>query len=71
MRLPESDPVSGVIGMPAPAQLVHGMGNELVVPDWSPLTSAEVHTVLARYPQPPGEEMITWRRPARVSSRNV
>ena len=44
--------MSGVIGMPAPAGLVHGMGKELVVPDWSPLTSAEVHTVLARYPQP-------------------
>jgi Ser/Thr protein kinase RdoA (MazF antagonist) len=38
--------------MPAPAGLVHGMGKELVVPDWSPLTSAEVHTVLARYPLP-------------------
>jgi Ser/Thr protein kinase RdoA (MazF antagonist) len=46
--------VSGVIGLPAPTGLVHGMGKELVVPDWSPLTSAEVHTVLARYPQPGG-----------------
>jgi Ser/Thr protein kinase RdoA (MazF antagonist) len=44
--------VSGVIGVPAPAGLVHGMGKELVEPDWSPLTSTEVRTVLARYPQP-------------------
>ena len=44
--------MSGVIGMPAPAGLVHGMGKELAEPDWSPLTSAEVRTVLARYPQP-------------------
>jgi Ser/Thr protein kinase RdoA (MazF antagonist) len=65
------DPVSGVIGMPAPAGLVHGMGKELVVPDWSPLTSAEVHTVLARYPQPPGEEMITWRSPRPMSAAGL
>ena len=44
--------MSGVIGLPAPADLVHGMGKELVEPDWSPLTSTEVRTVLARYPQP-------------------
>ena len=63
--------MSGVIGMPAPAQLVHGMGKELVVPDWSPLTSAEVHTVLARYPQPRGEEMITWRSPRPMSAAGL
>ena len=28
------------------------MGKELAEPDWSPLTSTEVRTVLARYPQP-------------------
>jgi Ser/Thr protein kinase RdoA (MazF antagonist) len=46
--------VSGVIGMPVPAPvgLVHGMGKELVEPDWSPLTSTEVRMALARYPQP-------------------
>ena len=44
--------MSGVIGMPAPADLVHGMGKELVEPDWSPLTSTEVRAVLAHYPQP-------------------
>ncbi len=59
------------MGMPAPAGLVHGMGKELVVPDWSPLTSAEVHTVLARYPQPPGEEMITWRSPRPMSAAGL
>ena len=50
--------MSGVIGMPAPAGLVHGMGKELTLPDWSPLTSAEVHTVLARYPQPGGLPLV-------------
>jgi Ser/Thr protein kinase RdoA (MazF antagonist) len=63
--------VSGVIGMPAPAGLVHGMGKELTLPDWSPLTSAEVHTVLARYPQPPGDEMITWRSPRPMSAAGL
>ena len=50
--------MSGVIGMRAPAGLVHGMGKELAEPDWSPLTSAEVHAVLARYPQPGGRPPI-------------
>ena len=63
--------MSGVIGMPSPAGLVHGMGKELTLPDWSPLTSAEVHTVLARYPQPPGDEMITWRSPRPMSAAGL
>src|SRR5215510_9109977 len=33
-----------------PAELVHGMGKELVEPDWTPLTGEEVSAVLARYP---------------------
>ena len=69
-------PVSGVIGTPVPAGLVHGMGKELVEPDWSPLTSTEVRTALARYPQPgsgpcsrpPRPEMITWRSPRPMSA---
>jgi Ser/Thr protein kinase RdoA (MazF antagonist) len=36
-------------GQPAPAGLVHGMGKELVEPDWSPLTGAEMDAVLASY----------------------
>ena len=63
--------MSGVIGMPAPAGLVHGMGKELTLPDWSPLTSAEVHTVLARYPRAPGDEMITWRSPRPMSAAGL
>jgi Ser/Thr protein kinase RdoA (MazF antagonist) len=63
--------VSGVIGMPAPAGLVHGMGKELTLPDWSPLTSAEVHTVLARYPRARGDEMITWRSPRPMSAAGL
>ncbi|MGH3126251.1 MAG: phosphotransferase, partial [Streptosporangiaceae bacterium] len=63
--------MSGVIGMPAPAGLVHGMGKELAEPDWSPLTSTEVRTVLARYPQPAGDEMITWRSPRPMSAAGL
>jgi len=57
--------------MPSPAGLVHGMGKELTLPDWSPLTSAEVHTVLARYPRAPGDEMITWRSPRPMSAAGL
>jgi Ser/Thr protein kinase RdoA (MazF antagonist) len=57
--------------MPAPASLVHGMGKELVVPDWSPLASDEVHLVLARYPQPGGDEMIIWRSPRPMSAAGL
>ena len=68
--------MSGVTGLPAPAGLVHGMGKELVMPDWSPLTGAEVRTVLARYPQPDGrlpagDEMITWRSPRPMSAAGL
>ena len=71
--------MSGVIGPPAPANLVHGMGKELVEPDWSPLTSTEVRTVLARYPQPgcrpllpaTAPEMITWRSPRPMSAAGL
>src|SRR5258705_351250 len=57
--------------MPAPAGLVHGMGKELAEPDWSPLTSAEVHTVLAAYPWPGGDELITWRSPRPMSAAGL
>ena len=73
--------MSGVIGLPAPVGLVHGMGKELVVPDWSPLTSAEVHLVLARYPRistgtstghaRDSDEMITWRSPRPMSAAGL
>ena len=36
------------------AGLVHGMGKELVEPDWVPLTGDEVSAVLARYEVPSG-----------------
>jgi Ser/Thr protein kinase RdoA (MazF antagonist) len=38
-----------VSGQGPPAGLVHGMGKELVEPDWAPLTGDEVSAVLARY----------------------
>ena len=36
-------------GQGPPAGLVHGMGKDLVEPDWAPLTGDEVSAVLARY----------------------
>jgi Ser/Thr protein kinase RdoA (MazF antagonist) len=38
-----------VTGQGPTAGLVHGMGKELVEPDWAPLTGDEVSAVLARY----------------------
>jgi Ser/Thr protein kinase RdoA (MazF antagonist) len=44
-------------GPGSPAGLVHGMGKELVEPDWAPLTGGEVSAVLARYGVPAGHEL--------------
>jgi Ser/Thr protein kinase RdoA (MazF antagonist) len=43
-------------GPGSPAGLVHGMGKELVEPDWAPLTGGEVSAVLARYGGPAGHD---------------
>ena len=44
---------------PGPAAgLVHGMGKELVEPDWAPLTGGEVGAVLARYGLPAGHGLV-------------
>jgi len=44
---------------PGPAAgLVHGMGKELVDPDWAPLTGSEVGAVLARYGLPAGHDLV-------------
>ena len=48
-------------GAAAPG-LVHGMGHDLVAPDWPALTSAEVRSVLASYPAVPAGD-ISWRSP--------
>jgi len=53
--------------------LVHGMGKDLAEPDWSPLTTDEVTSVLARYARPdpaggtPAAEVI-WRSPRPMSA---
>ena len=39
------------------AGLVHGMGKELVEPDWAPLTADEVGAVLALYDLPAGHDL--------------
>lgn len=67
-------------GGPAAAAggLVHGMGKDLVEPDWHPLTPTEVSTVLAHFGAPatgpvpgPGSgagDLITWRSPRPMSA---
>ena len=42
-------------GLRVAAGLVHGMGKELVEPDWPPLTGDEVNAVLTRYGAPAGQ----------------
>ena len=54
-------------GGPAPAGLVHGMGKDLVEPDWAPLTPGEVSTVLAHYGTDTGT-VIAWRSPRPMSA---
>jgi hypothetical protein len=53
--------------------LVHGMGKDLVEPDWPPLTEDEVNAVLAQYGEasagPDGEHaVITWWSPRPMSA---
>lgn len=58
------------------AGLVHGMGRELVEPDWSPLTTDEVRAVLGYYPAsdlggPPAEAVVGWRSPRPMSAAGL
>ena len=55
---------------PPPDGLVHGMGKELVAPDWPPLTDDEVRAVLAGYPglSRAAGAVITWRSPRPMSA---
>ena len=46
----------------------HGMGRDLVEPDWPPLTDAEVSAVLARYGRAIGPAGIRWRSPRPMSA---
>jgi Ser/Thr protein kinase RdoA (MazF antagonist) len=47
------------------------MGTESVVPDWPPLTLAEVDAVLRRYPQAAGARALTWRSPRPLSAAGL
>jgi Ser/Thr protein kinase RdoA (MazF antagonist) len=51
--------------------LVHGMGKELVAPDWPPLTRQEVAAVLAAYPACAGRPAVTWRSPRPMSAAGL
>jgi len=65
---------AGPPGPPAPAGppdgLVHGLGRELVAPDWPPLTDQEVRAVLTGCPGLglPAAAVITWRSPRPMSA---
>jgi Ser/Thr protein kinase RdoA (MazF antagonist) len=70
---PRLDPVPPGLG---PAGLVHGMGKDLVAPDWPPLTDAEVRGVLAAYPgcgdgHSGGQPVVTWRSPRPMSAAGL
>ena len=46
----------------------HGMGRDLVEPDWPPLSSGEVSTVLGRFGRHGGAATIVWRSPRPMSA---
>jgi Ser/Thr protein kinase RdoA (MazF antagonist) len=46
----------------------HGMGRDLVEPDWPPLTGAEGSAVLARYGRTAGHAAVRWRSPRPMSA---
>jgi Ser/Thr protein kinase RdoA (MazF antagonist) len=47
--------------------LAHGMGKDLVEPDWPPLTDDEVSAVLARYERP-ATAVVSWHSPRPMSA---
>jgi Ser/Thr protein kinase RdoA (MazF antagonist) len=46
----------------------HGMGRDLVEPDWAPLTDDEAAAVLARYGRQGGVAAVRWRSPRPMSA---
>jgi Ser/Thr protein kinase RdoA (MazF antagonist) len=61
-----ADPARSGPGPAAEPFRGHGMGKELVEPDWPPLTGAEVSAVLARYGRAAGA--VRWRSPRPMSA---
>lgn len=53
------------------SHLVHGLGTTSVVPDWPPLTVAEVDAVLRRFPEAGGAGTLTWRSPRPLSAAGL
>ncbi|MHB1210060.1 MAG: phosphotransferase enzyme family protein [Acidimicrobiales bacterium] len=54
--------------------LVHGMGHELVAPDWPAVTTHEAREILAQYSWiegDPGDARIIWRSPRPMSAAAV
>jgi Ser/Thr protein kinase RdoA (MazF antagonist) len=49
----------------------HGMGRDLVQPDWAPLTDDEAAAVLARYGRQGGLAAVRWRSPRPMSAAAV
>jgi Ser/Thr protein kinase RdoA (MazF antagonist) len=66
-----------VSGQGPTAGLVHGMGKELVEPDWAPLTGDEVSAVLARYAgcatggTTGGGTVVAWSSPRPMSAAGL
>ena len=62
------DPACRRPGTAAGALRSHGMGRDLVEPDWPPLTDTEVSAVLARYGRAAGPVTVRWRSPRPMSA---
>ena len=67
---------AGATGSTGREGLVHGMGKDLAEPDWSPLTTAEVTLVLARYGLPGTAHVaagtaVTWHSPRPMSAAGL
>jgi Ser/Thr protein kinase RdoA (MazF antagonist) len=64
------EPGTGCRGRAAAGDAVraHGMGRDLVEPDWPPLTDEEVAAVLARYGRARGAVAVRWRSPRPMSA---
>jgi len=49
----------------------HGMGTELVRPDWAPIKLEEVNRLLSRYPNLAAASVLTWHSPRPFSSAAI
>jgi Ser/Thr protein kinase RdoA (MazF antagonist) len=54
-----------------PIQTAHGMGHELVEPDWPQLTLAEIHRIARHYPDIGRPDSVLWHSPRPFSAAAI